>query len=423
MVACAVPVMAGKTIRLNVGVDFGEQIWAASRLSTSSPERISIASGARRPRGAVLAVRSTRPMPLDEMRLYYTDVTGAERSEDIVLHPRDRLPVSRWIGVTARGYGEFVAALVRARSLMVLNYDFHSLKGHHQTVVAAVAAGRTCGVRCAVIRGAHLEYLPGASALVSHAVVNTPMLVNGLHCFEYRRAREIIRKSSRAPVVYLQEGRVQLESFLRDNRDEGSAALDLLKSCELIASSDAQRRSLKAVGMDAETVVYNCAPFAFTRLAGELRAARATAKHDGRTQIVMVGTLQPRKGPDLFDAVAAQLPEMDFRWLGPGDSNQLRYARHLGAGTPNDALRLMAAADVLFISSRDDPLPLCAVEALSVGGRVVCGTWIVTAEIVDGLAGCATFNRYEVAAAVEAIESALAARFDQSAAEPRIADF
>lgn len=110
--------------------------------------------------------------------------------------------------------------------------------------------------------------------------------------------------------------------------------------------------------------------------------------------IVGVGTVEFRKGVDLFIDCAARLikdhPELPlfFAWVGPGydPDGDLSYSTYLKDQVKRSGLnhRLIFTgdvqlietvyhqADLLFLSSRLDPLPNVAIEALSTGVPVVC---------------------------------------------------
>lgn len=95
------------------------------------------------------------------------------------------------------------------------------------------------------------------------------------------------------------------------------------------------------------------------------------------------GTADWRKGIDLFVAtaviVARELPQVCFVWVGAASDPKvgaLWQSTGLGqrlhfTGERADARELIAAADVFFLSSREDPLPLVALEAADAGLPVV----------------------------------------------------
>jgi O-antigen biosynthesis protein len=105
----------------------------------------------------------------------------------------------------------------------------------------------------------------------------------------------------------------------------------------------------------------------------------------GPEQVVVFGcgTTDWRKGPDLFCEIAARglvsEPGLRFVWAG-GDADYHRdwlADRGLAGkvrflGTRGDVRELLHAADVFLLSSREDPMPLVALEAAATGLPVVC---------------------------------------------------
>jgi glycosyltransferase involved in cell wall biosynthesis len=107
--------------------------------------------------------------------------------------------------------------------------------------------------------------------------------------------------------------------------------------------------------------------------------------HAGPEEIVVFGcgTTDWRKGPDLFCEIAARAlaehPGLRFAWAG-GDADYRRswLADHgltdnvQFLGTRGDVRQLLHAADLFLLSSREDPMPLVALEAAATGLPVVC---------------------------------------------------
>ena len=88
------------------------------------------------------------------------------------------------------------------------------------------------------------------------------------------------------------------------------------------------------------------------------------------------GTVYWRKGPDLFLETARKVLEnntadIQFVWIGPGpDLEELSSSltdeeqKNISfVGSKNNANELLAAADLFFMSSREDPFPLVVMEA------------------------------------------------------------
>jgi len=128
--------------------------------------------------------------------------------------------------------------------------------------------------------------------------------------------------------------------------------------------------------------------------AAELAAIEAFVRRGDRKFLVLgAGTVHYRKGVDLFVATAAEVrrqgPDADVAmlWIGHGfdperDLNYSAYVQQqiVGAGLDNVAVvgevenleAVYALADVLFLSSRLDPMPNVAIDAMSLGKPVIC---------------------------------------------------
>lgn len=129
--------------------------------------------------------------------------------------------------------------------------------------------------------------------------------------------------------------------------------------------------------------------------AAELAAIEAFVRRGGRKRFFVLGagTVEYRKGVDLFVATAAEVrrqsPDADVAmlWIGRGfdPERDLRYSAYVqqqivATGIDNVAVvgevesleAVYALADVLFLSSRLDPMPNIAIDAMSLGKPVVC---------------------------------------------------
>lgn len=134
----------------------------------------------------------------------------------------------------------------------------------------------------------------------------------------------------------------------------------------------------------------------------------------GRIHIVNVGSLTERKGVELFSKVAdlakERHPEWKFHWIG-GVATMSKLHRspavswHGFMWHPNE---LVKQCNLFFLSSLDDPCPLSLLEALQQGMPCVAYARTGSAEVIGGLSGCAVYSAHEPAAAMAAIEKALA---------------
>jgi len=126
------------------------------------------------------------------------------------------------------------------------------------------------------------------------------------------------------------------------------------------------------------------------------------------------GTVYERKGPDLFLEAARLLKKQTsqviaFVWLGQGpDKDKLEASlsnEERGwitfAGNRKNANKLLAAADVFFMSSREDPFPLVVLESAQHSVPTVC---------FKPSTGITAFIENDAGIAVSEISSQLAAK-------------
>jgi len=130
----------------------------------------------------------------------------------------------------------------------------------------------------------------------------------------------------------------------------------------------------------------------------------------GFRHVVMVGSLDERKGVKLFSeaaemAAAKNLP-WKFHWVGALASQSLgALSKNVRWWGWQDApLEFVSRADLFFLSSVDDPLPLACLEAMALGKRCVVYRRTGIAELIDGVRGCAVFENYSASDAFRALE-------------------
>ncbi|MBF0168196.1 MAG: glycosyltransferase family 4 protein [Alphaproteobacteria bacterium] len=190
---------------------------------------------------------------------------------------------------------------------------------------------------------------------------------------------ELTARPGMPVLLHVMEGAYSLRHVL---------GLDLLERLKqrashfVAASSSIERELLEEFSVPREKLsLVPCA----TRLP---RAAQRT-EHEG-FQVLGAGTLNWRKGPDLFVQLAAQVkrqaPDLPIRfvWAGkpvePGIDLRLAYEARLAGvddrvrflGEVADMPALYAASDAFVLTSREEPLGLVCVEAAARGLPVLC---------------------------------------------------
>jgi glycosyltransferase involved in cell wall biosynthesis/predicted HAD superfamily hydrolase len=197
--------------------------------------------------------------------------------------------------------------------------------------------------------------------------------------------------SLKAPIItHLHELEYVLREFV------GKARLDLMRkytSCYIAASPLAKDNLVAKYGVDPGYIDVIHAFIAPTVTSGQIEQKSAIRRQLGipvdAIVIIGCGTIEWRKGTDLFIEVAKHVREMtdkqvSFYWLGG------RWTRHADAehtvtvddnipehsvffpGVQKNPKDYMIASDVFLLTSREECFPLAALEACECGLPVVC---------------------------------------------------
>jgi glycosyltransferase involved in cell wall biosynthesis len=181
-------------------------------------------------------------------------------------------------------------------------------------------------------------------------------------------------------VVYVHEGRDALAALTERSRR------GLLERATIVfAVSQTVHEDLVALGVDPARLRL-ARPTVRTRRPSSTEvdaARRELGAAPGEPLVIGCGEATWRKGADLFLDVAARLAgPVHVAWVGrrsrsfgrllDGDASTLRlHDRLTWTGEVADPSAHLAAADVLLMTSREDPQPLVPLEAASVGTPTV----------------------------------------------------
>lgn len=236
------------------------------------------------------------------------------------------------------------------------------------------------------------------------------VIFNSLECF-WRWEALLFCLLRRDTMVYLHDMEHTLDGFAREFPFKYRVLGRILRRNRVLCVSAAaaalyQRR----FGAQRTLVVY------------ENLADRKTPDFDpGAKHIVMTGVLDPRKGVDLFSAVADRAAAFGrpwrFHWLGG------IHSRDAGRRSPNvtwwgwvdNVEEFLAKADVFFLSSKDDPFPLSCLEALRARRRCIAYAATGVAEAMRDVRGCAVYKEHTPEAAFAAIDKVLGEEPDAQA--------
>ncbi|MDP9435052.1 MAG: glycosyltransferase family 4 protein [Actinomycetota bacterium] len=242
---------------------------------------------------------------------------------------------------------------------------------------------------------------PGFGNAVAHDLRMHPVDVFHVHVGTGRENFDGARAAGCAGVpAVLQTLHLPWQMGSRKHRVPFFAAIEPVD--RLVAVSELQRRSYERIGVPAERFV--TVPNGIrTRAGGPGRAAARAALglHPAARVVLTVGRLLHYKGQrHLIDAVpdlAARFPDLAVVVLGDGPLHRAltEQAAALGVadrvhlpGFRPDARLLLDAADVFVLPSRQEAMPLAALEAMDAGLPVVASRVFGSAEVVvDGTTG------------------------------------
>lgn len=131
-----------------------------------------------------------------------------------------------------------------------------------------------------------------------------------------------------------------------------------------------------------------------------------------RLNVLMVGSLQERKGVTLFSEVADYFfdnkYQVSFHWIGSScfNSDKLYMSKNVnwhGSGNSYVVMNAIESADIFFLSSIDDPMPLSVFEAMLRFKKIVCYSKTGTSDLLFDISGCSVFDDYTVDSAVGSI--------------------
>ncbi|HMO77060.1 MAG TPA: glycosyltransferase [Sphingopyxis sp.] len=166
------------------------------------------------------------------------------------------------------------------------------------------------------------------------------------------------------------------------------------KAAGLLAVSEAMRRDMAAIGIDAGKVSVHYTGIDTARFfPGERAAARAALGMDDAPAILTVGALIPRKGQALVIEALPGLPGVHYGLTGTGEeeAHYRALAERLGVGARVHFMGAVAnarlpdiyrAADVVVMPSVSEGLANAWVEALACGTPIVISDAGGAAELV-----------------------------------------
>ncbi len=250
----------------------------------------------------------------------------------------------------------------------------------------------------------------GSISLLLALFLSKKILVNGLRPFHYWRLILFVFFKKNV-VIYLHETDWVFRRFREKNRFKYLLVSYLIKNRAILCVSSVNEEYVKKTfGAKKTHLVYN-----------NIGDRYLIEKEEGFKNILMVGSIQERKGVSFFSELAdfslKNGEEWRFYWVGDGrfGDPKLYFSKNvkwLGYADPVGVDNCIKNSHLFFLASVDDPFPLSCLETLYNYKKCVVFTNTGTAEILTGLKGCAVFQSYTVESAYDAIKKALAEDLD-----------
>lgn len=288
----------------------------------------------------------------------------------------------------------------RSRALVVIGDDFFSEGGAWRSVYRYFRRAEAAGKAVLLV---DLRKRNTCRSMMASFLFSPRLLVNGLGLFQ-RWSGILPGLMRRDMLIYLHDTAYMVDGFARQHPWKFYFFRRILRrNIILCVSEQMQDYYRKEFGVTRSHVVR------------EAVALPAPPEFDPNVRnIVMVGSLDERKGVKLFSEVAAaaaakRLP-WKFHWIG-GLASQSLGALSSDVrwwGWQDTPLEFTGRADVFFLSSMDDPLPLACLEAMMLGRRCVVYRQTGIAEMIEDIRGCAVFENYSATDAMRALEKVLA---------------
>ena len=238
--------------------------------------------------------------------------------------------------------------------------------------------------------------------IVNKAINYSYIIINSLaFFFRYKNAVEVIKRlQNKFIYVYAHETEYVIKYEQKNNAANFNKFAQIAPKLFFLCVSRRQKELFKSYGWVKSSVVYNCI---------DMKDVNFSLKIKPKT-IMMSGTIQDRKGVDLFCKVADILSVKGYKfiWCGaltPKCTTVLsKNVEWIGFKTRIELLHILSEIDIFFMSSFDDPFPLSLLEASALNKKIVSYDAIGSYEALHNSTGYVSFCRYTPLAAINAIE-------------------
>lgn len=296
-------------------------------------------------------------------------------------------------------FGHFLKKIstVRKNKIVVVD-DLHPRGGADYPIIRYIDYKESEAERIHVI---YFKRKWGFFYLVATILIGKKILINGIRAFNYWEAFLFFLFKKKI-AIYLHETNWVFSVYKTNHPIKFHLLIRILRNNKVLCVSKLQQQYLKAAfDIDNTYLVYNT-----------IGSRRLLSVSEGSLNIFMIGSIQERKGVNLFSELAdycnPKHPDWSFHWVGGGgfdDSNlylsgKVNWYGHIDAVMINEYLK---QCDIFFLSSIDDPFPLTCMEALYHNKKCIVYKNTGTAEIICDIEGCAVYSDYCVESAYQAL--------------------
>ena len=207
-----------------------------------------------------------------------------------------------------------------------------------------------------------------------------------------------------------------------DNPTRKRQILRTLRASRVVfAKSKALQSRLAAEGIES-VIDYNGIDRERFRPRDRAEACRQLGLDPKRRRVLYVGNLLPVKGPTVLARAAEQLQDVDVIFVGSGPET-ITTGRCVGSRPHQEVSSWMNASDVLCVPSLNEGLPNVALEAMACGLPVVASRVGGVPEIVQEGVNGFLVPPSDPHALAEALQRALAMKWDREAIRASISPF
>lgn len=306
------------------------------------------------------------------------------------------------------------------KRILVIGHDFELKTGVSQPLChymnAMIAHGGVEFTSCQLAKNANV------SVMDHHADVHDFVIINSLEpFFKHDGGIEFLNRiGSAKSAVYLHETSWIFNKLKEADPERFTRFAAALPDLNILCVSSKQEQWLKAeYGVRRSVVVRNT-----TTIPSPAKTKPSKLDLSAPLRIVMAGTVQARKGVELFSRTADLAIEKGLPWtfcwagadIGDGSykSNNVEWVGPLDKA---GVFEFISGSDVFFLSSADDPFPLCVLEALLACKPVTVFSGTGSAEIFENDAELpgVIYHEYTAETALSAIREAALLQPDMAA--------